>query len=342
MALVLGLIIFNLSRSPEWRQFSPEKFWAAMLHADPKYLLAALACTVSSYIIRAYRWGAFLDPIKKSSLWIMFVGQILGFSSIYLIGRPGEFVRPAYIARRAGVPITTMVAIWVLERVYDSVMLVLIFAVSLVYVARAPEARTAGSLRTHLNESGMVMFILVTLLVILLIYFRLHAERLRPAIVNKFGFLGPRAQSHLEHFLESFAEGLKVIHSVRDLAASIGSTLVLWIVNVSVVFFIVRSLGGELAQITWLAAAMVAFFAVMGLVIQFPGVGGGYQVGIILALTELFNVGVEVATGAAILVWIMVAAPCLAMGAALLVHEGLTFRKLKAIAEEEEARVNED
>ena len=340
MAVILGLIALNFSRSPEWRHFSGAKFWAAMLHASPSYLLAAVATTMSSYVIRAYRWGAFLDPIKKTSLWVLFVGQILGFSSIYLIGRPGEFVRPAYIARKVGVPITTMVAIWLLERVYDTVMLVLIFAAALYFSALDPVAAGTGTIRTHLDEAGLVMFIVVTLMVILLIYFRLRADELRPRLVNKFRFLGPRAQLHLDHFLQSFADGLKVIHSGKPLAASILSTVVLWIMNVSVVFFIVRSLGGELAQISWLAAAMAVFFAVMGLAIQIPGIGGGYQVGIILALTELFNVGVEAATGAAILVWIMVAAPCLAVGAVLLVHEGLTLRKLKAIAEEERALIN--
>jgi glycosyltransferase 2 family protein len=177
---------------------------------------------------------------------------------------------------------------------------------------------------------------------VLLVYFRLHAERLRPKVVSKFSFLGARAQHHLDHFLHSFAEGLKVIHSGKALAASIVSTLVLWLMNVSVFFFIFRSLGGDLAQVSWLGAAIGVFFAVMGLMIQFPGIGGGYQVGIILALTELFRVNVEAATGASILIWIMVAAPCLAMGAVLLVHEGLTLRKLKAIAEEERALVNDE
>jgi uncharacterized protein (TIRG00374 family) len=339
MALILGLIAFNLSRSPEWRRFSGERLWALLVNASPAYLLAALATTLSSYVIRAYRWGAFLDPIKKTSLWILFVGQILGFSSIYLIGRPGEFVRPAYIARKVGVPITSMVAIWLLERVYDTVMLVLIFAAALYFSALEPVAARAGSIQKHLNEAGLVMFVITTVLVILLIYFRLRAETLRPWLVDKLHFLGPRAQHHLDHFLQSFAEGLKVIHSSKDLAASILSTVVLWIMNVSVVYLILRSLGGELAQLGWLAAAMAVFFAVMGLAIQFPGIGGGYQVGIILALTELFSISVEAATGAAIMVWIMVAAPCLALGAVLLVHEGLTFRKLKAIAEEERALV---
>ena len=57
--------------------------------------------------------------------------------------------------------------------------------------------------------------------------------------------------------------------------------------------------------------------------------------GVILALTEIFNVSVELATGAAILVWIMISVPCLLLGLILLVHEGLTFKKLAAIAEEE-------
>ena len=342
MGLILGLIALNFSRSPEWREFSGDRLWSVLVHASPAYLLAAVVITLSSYLIRAYRWGAFVDPIKKTSLWMLFVGQVLGFCSIYLIGRPGEFVRPAYIARKTEVPITTMVAILVLERVYDTVMLVVIFAAALIFSALDPVSGSTGTIRTHLDEAGQVMAILIVLMVVLLVYFRLHAERLRPKVVRKFSFLGSAAQHHLDHFLHSFAEGLKVIHSAKSLAASGVSTVILWIMNVSVFFFTFRSLGGDLARLSWFAAAMAVFFAVMGLMIQFPGIGGGYQVGIIIALTELFSVGVEAATGAAILIWIMVAAPCLALGAVLLVHEGLTFRKLKAIAEEERALVNDE
>jgi len=241
-----------------------------------------------------------------------------------------------------GVPITSMVAVLVLGRVYDTVMLVMIFATALYFSALGPVSDGAGSIRRHLDEAGLVMFIVTMLLVVLLVHFRLHADRLRPRIVNKFRFLGPRAQRYLDHFLDSFADGLKVIHSAKALAKSIVSTLVLWIINVSVLFFAVRSVSAELGSLSWLAAALTMFFAVIGLMIQFPGIGGGFQVGIILALTELFNVSVEAATGAAILVWITIAVPCLATGGVLLVHEGLTFRKLKAIAEEERALVEED
>jgi hypothetical protein len=74
----------------------------------------------------------------------------------------------------------------------------------------------------------------------------------------------------------------------------------------------------------------------MGLVVQLPVVGGGYQAGAILSLTEIFNVATEPATGAGILIWIVMSLPCLALGVVLLVREGLTFRKLEEITKEEE------
>jgi hypothetical protein len=341
-AVVLGLIIYNLSRSAEWRAFSWARFWASLLHARPGFLLAALLATYTSYLLRAYRWKFFLDPIKKARLWVLFEGQILGFSSIYLIGRLGEFVRPAYIARKENVPFTSMVAVLILERIYDTVFLVLLFGAALFLAPLDPTASRASAILVHLNEAGLAMFVATVAMVAALVAFRLRAERATPWLVDLFGFLPRGARLHFEHFLRSFAEGLKVIQSWKDLLASIVSTVILWVFNASVFWLVFQGLGGDLARLTWLATTLVLFFAVIGLAVQFPGIGGGYQVGAILALTELYNVGVEAATGAAILVWIMISVPCLVLGGVLLLHEGLTFRKLEAIAEEERAAVKEE
>ena len=341
-AAILALIIYNLSHSKEWQGFRWDRFWSSLTSAHPGYLLAAVGMTYTSYLLRAIRWRFFLEPIKQSSLWILFVGQILGFSSIYLIGRPGEFVRPAYIARKENVPIAPMAAIWLLERIYDTVFLVLMFGAALVLAPLDPVMGRAGSILVQLNVLGLLMLLVVVALVPALVMFRLRAERATAWIVGHVSFLGPGARHHLEHFLRSFAEGLKVINSAKDLLASIVISVVLWTVNGLVFWLVFRSLGGELAQLSWLAAALTMFFAVLGLAVQLPGVGGGAQVAAIYALTKLFSVGAEAATSAAILIWIIIALPCLALGAILLVHEGLTFKKLEAIAEEERAAVEEE
>ncbi|MGH6628927.1 MAG: lysylphosphatidylglycerol synthase transmembrane domain-containing protein, partial [Burkholderiales bacterium] len=341
-AAILALIIYNLSHSKEWQDFNWHRLWLSLTSARPGYLLAAVGMTFTSYLLRAIRWKFFLEPIKKASLWILFVGQILGFSSIYLIGRPGEFVRPAYIARKENVPIAPMAAIWLLERIYDTVFLVLMFGAALLLAPLDPVIGRAGSILVQLNVLGLLMLMAVVVMVPALVMFRLRAERATAWIVGLFGFLRPGARHHLAHFLRSFAEGLKVIHSAKDLLASIVISVVLWAVNGSDFMLVFRSLGGELAELSWLGAALTMFFAVLGLAVQLPGVGGGYQVATMYALTKLFSVGAEAATSAAILTWIIIALPCLALGMVLLVHEGLTFKKLEVIAEEERAAVEEE
>jgi uncharacterized membrane protein YbhN (UPF0104 family) len=112
-------------------------------------------------------------------------------------------------------------------------------------------------------------------------------------------------------------------------------TAVVWFLNTSIFWLVFQSLHGKVAELPWLASAVTLFGAALGLAVQIPGVGGGYQVGIILALNALFNVSAEASTGAAILVWLIMSVPCLGSGLVLLVHEGLTLRKLEALAEEE-------
>ena len=59
---------------------------------------------------------------------------MIGFTAITLFGRPGEFVRPYLIARKEQVPVTSQFAAWVLERIFDLLMALLLFAFALTRV----------------------------------------------------------------------------------------------------------------------------------------------------------------------------------------------------------------
>jgi uncharacterized protein (TIRG00374 family) len=334
-AIIIALIFYNLSRSPEWANFRWTRLWALITGARPGLLLLTLFGVFGTYFVRALRWRFFLSPIKKASLWVLFVGQILGFSSIYLIGRPGEFVRPAYIAKKENISKSTMLAVWLLERIFDTVFLVLLFAAALHFQPLEPETARGSTILTTLHRGGDVMLVLALLLVAGLLLFWLRSRRLTAWMLRLFRFLPTAALRRFGRFLRSFAEGLSVIRSWKVLLGSLALTAVVWALNTTVFWLVFQSLRGEVAALPWPAAAVALFCAALGLAVQIPGVGGGYQVGIILALNELFNVPAEAATGAAILVWIVMCVPCLVSGLVLLVHEGLTFRKLEALAEEE-------
>ncbi|HVB29518.1 MAG TPA: lysylphosphatidylglycerol synthase transmembrane domain-containing protein [Terriglobia bacterium] len=332
---ILALIIYNLRHNPEWRQFDWSRLWASLTSARPGLLLLALAGVYTTYLVRALRWQFLMHPIKKGSLWVLFVGQMLGFSSIYLVGRPGEFVRPAYIARKESLPITSMVAVWLMERIFDSICLVLLFSVVLYF---APVGMSAGGEHTLsvMHQAGDGMLLITVVLVAGLIAYRLKTQALTDWVLRNIQFLPQKVQHHIQHFLSSFAEGLQVVRSMPDFLGSVALSIVLWSTNATIFWLTLKSLGGRLGDLVWLAAALVMFCASLGLVVQFPGIGGGYQVGIILALTEIFGIGADVSTGAAILLWLMMSVPTLLLSLGLLVHEGLSIRRLEAIAEEEE------
>jgi uncharacterized protein (TIRG00374 family) len=335
-AIVIVLIFYNLSRSPEWRNFRWDRLWASITGARPSLLLISLLAVYTTYFVRAIRWQFFLNPIKRASLWVLFVGQILGFSSIYLVGRPGELVRPAYIAKKEDVPMSAMLAVWLLERAFDTVAMVALFAAALYFEPLGQATARGVSILGVMHKGGDWLFAFTGLLVAGMVLFRLKAASVTAGTLKLFGFLPDRALRSFGHFLRSFGEGLGVIRDWKGLAGSVVTTLVLWALNTTIFWLVFKSIRHGLGHMSWLGAGLTLFCAALGLIIQFPGIGGGYQVGAILALVEIFNVPAEPATGAGILIWIMMSVPCLALGLLLLVHEGLSLRKLEAIAEDEE------
>jgi uncharacterized protein (TIRG00374 family) len=335
-ALLLGLIIYKFTRNAEWRAFNWTRLWFLLLHAHAGYLAAAVATTCATYLLRALRWKYFLDPIKSASLWLLFVAQVLGFSAIYLIGRPGEVVRPALIARSERVPFASQLAIWLLERIYDFISMIILFALAFDLQPVHPTTHRAAAILRRVHEGVDSILVLTALGVVGLVLFRLYTETVTALVRRVLSFLPPKFEAALERFLRSLAAGLDSIRNWRDLLATLMCTILLWILNVTVLWIVFHSLGGETAALSWWAAAQSLFFAAALLIFQLPGVGGGYQVGVIQALRHLYRLPPVAATSAGILAWIVVFVPCLAMGLVLLLWEGLTFRKLGDIAREEQ------
>jgi glycosyltransferase 2 family protein len=340
-AAVLALIVFHLSRGGEWRNFSWDRMWVSITNANPAYLLAAVATTYASYLVRAYRWGFFLEPVKKASLRVLFAGQILGFSAIYLLGRAGEIVRPGYIAKRENVSYTSMAAVWLLERVYDTIFIALLFSASLFLVPLSVAPSKAGATLSGAHTVALLTLLVTAIFVVILVIIRLRADTLQLRTPLLLRFLSQRQQHYFERFMRSFADGLGVIQNWKDLWASLASTAVLWAINVTFFWLVFRSMGGGVGRLSWMAAALILFSGILGMLVQIPGIGGGFQVVVIKVMTTFLGIGVEDAAGASILIWIMMVFPCVALGLVMLVHEGLSLRKLESMAEEERAQLEE-
>ena len=114
---LLGLLIYSQIR--EWRDFDWPTFWAQTHHIRGIHLLHGIALIYIHYGLRALRWKIFLKPLKKTSAIGLIPPTVIGFAGLALLGRPGEFIRPYLIARREGLSLSSQIAVWTVERIFD-------------------------------------------------------------------------------------------------------------------------------------------------------------------------------------------------------------------------------
>ena len=91
-AIIIALIFYNLSRSPEWGNFRWTRLWALLTGASPGPLLLVLIAVFATYFVRALRWRFFLSPIKKASLWVfLWARSWVSVPSILSAGQENSF-----------------------------------------------------------------------------------------------------------------------------------------------------------------------------------------------------------------------------------------------------------
>jgi glycosyltransferase 2 family protein len=79
-------------------------------------------------------------------------------------------------------------------------------------------------------------------------------------------------------------------------------------------------------------------FVAFGSALQIPGVGGGMQIAAVLVLTEFYGLGISVASGIALVWWIISFVSVVPLGIAFAFHEGIKFGALRHLDTEREDR----
>jgi Lysylphosphatidylglycerol synthase TM region len=94
-------------------------------------LLLSVATIYTCYAIRALRWVRFSQYLGRPTFVNVFTSTLIGFATLFLLGRAGEPIRPLLIARKDRLPVSGTFGIYVLERVFDTGSTALIVIVSL-------------------------------------------------------------------------------------------------------------------------------------------------------------------------------------------------------------------
>jgi uncharacterized membrane protein YbhN (UPF0104 family) len=328
---VLAWIVFQLRR--EGTSFDWAAFRATFSQLDWGWLSLAALTAYATYFGRALRWAAFLGPLRRgSSLWGLTEATIIGFTAVILLGRPGEFVRPYLISVKQKLPLPSQLAVWFIERIFDLLFALLIFGYALSRV-RSSRAQVGGALQWVFVTGGGLVWLLSGICLLLLVLLGRYPEVFRSRLLAGLGFLHEHHMQRVENLTNSFLEGLEALRSTRAILAAIGYTALEWLLIAVCYLCIMRSFGG-ISPMGVIDILIYMGFVAFGTIVQLPGIGGGMQVVSVLVLHEIFGIPVEVATSMTLVIWIITFIILVPVGLPLALHQGLNWRKLKALGEE--------
>src|SRR5436305_4671473 len=149
LVVLAGLVYLQVRA---WKKFDWHRFWVATHNTNKFYLVAGVALVYADYILRALRWKIMLRPVCETKTADLVAPTMIGFAGLALLGRPGEFIRPYLIARKTTLSMASQLAVWTVERIFDSGAFALIMAVNILW-SRKTLSRLPGfanSPRRHL------------------------------------------------------------------------------------------------------------------------------------------------------------------------------------------------
>jgi uncharacterized protein (TIRG00374 family) len=258
--------------------------------ADPSWLIAAGAISTSGGLIRALRWKLLLEPLGvPTTLRSRWAALNIGFMVTNLfVGRLGEIVRPFALSRMAPVSMSGALGTIVLERLLDTVALLLLLLVTLLSPAFPTEATVMGRSIGYAVSLAILVAVGALAAVGLLLYRPTRITRLVRALAQ---LLPGRWEERVATGLESFLSGLDVMRRPAALLKALLWSVLLWVWMAASFWAAFKAfeidLGATAAMFTQCAVSMFVALPAG------PGFIGTMQAGVSVSVHDVFATAVE-------------------------------------------------
>lgn len=314
-ALTLGLIWLFL------RTIDPRETWAALRQARISLILLAVAVTIQTYLIRAWRWQVLLRPIGRARFRTAFRTTVIGFTASFLLpARVGEVLRPYLLARHDHLNAASAFATIVVERLLDMIVVLLLFGLSILWLGTAVgrDIRAAGLIAGagSLVGAGVLMTLAG------------NPDRLARVLGGLVRWLPARISQLLTGLLKTFLEGLGILRTPGHLALAFLWSLPLWLSIALGAWLTTRAFD---LTLPYVGALFVVGYLAVGVLAPTPGGAGGFHYMYKLAMTSTFGASESGAIVAAIVLHAVSFVPITALGLFFMWQDGLTLSGLKQL-----------
>jgi uncharacterized protein (TIRG00374 family) len=305
----------------------------AIVHSRVDGLVLALATMFVSLALRSWRWQYLLGPVGSATFGGAFRATAVGFAaSSVLPARAGELIRPYFLARQERLSATGAFATIILERLLDT-LTVLVLLASYVFMFADASASAHAATFEAVKWAGATAGLGALAALAVLFVLAGNPLRLAVSLARLEHFLPSRLAGMLARIAEKFAVGLGAIRRPVDLAVAVALSIPLWLSitlgvwSVAVAFDLGISFTGSFLMVAML---------VIGVALPTPGAVGGFHAMFRLGATTFFAAPDDAAVGAAIVLHALTVGPTLLLGLFFAAQGGLGVNGLRRLADQTE------
>jgi hypothetical protein len=273
--VVLGVVLVYLSvRGIDFQQVA-DGFGQVRID----YVLLFLAVVFCVQFLRSFRWGLMLRPLDRVDQLSLFSVTSVGFLAIMALpARLGELARPYLITKKSRIGMTAALGTILVERVCDSVAILAIFGVVVLFIPFLPP---------WLIRSALLVSLLTFVFLAVMIGMLMKREAALKALAPFCRRLPERFAGKIDGLMHQLIDGFGIFNDLRLLFGVFLLSVAIWTINAAAIYVLFQAFAFDLP---FTAAVVTMIILLIGIMIPTaPGFIGNWHYACILGLT-LFGI----------------------------------------------------
>lgn len=326
LAALVALVFWGWNRV----HFDFGLFRSQIALADWRRIGIATGCIYLAYIFRSVRWALLIRHSKKVPPLALLGTQVIGFTAVALIGRVADPVRPYLVSRKTGLPLSSQIAVYIVERMFDLGTMALIFSVVLL---TSSEALPHPELLLKVAKGGLLA---TAALAGFTVSVRLAGGAVAAFIEKTLGMISHKLGHSVGQKIRTFRAGLDTLRTFSDFGAATLLSLGMWIVIALAYLETTRAFvaSPQLASMTLPRCMVLMASSLVASGFQLPVLGWFTQIGLIAAaMSSFFGVAPEPATACAATLLLVTFLSIVPVGLIWAQFEHVSLRKITVESE---------
>jgi uncharacterized membrane protein YbhN (UPF0104 family) len=326
VVLAVVVLLFRNKVHFDWTTF-----WRQLRFVSVGHIVAGIALIYATYWIRAVRWAVFVSPTKKVSAVSLLGSQFIGFTAVALFGRLADLTRPYLLSRRTGLSLSSQVAVYTIERMFDLGAAAVIFSCALAFTPKNLPHHEVF-VRAGVLSMGATLAIAVFAGVV-----RVAGGAVARFARGTVGLLSKSAGESIATKIVGFRDGLNALSSARDFGVVVLLSLTMWVL---IGFAYLQTANAfihtpELANLTFSRTMLLMAVSIGGSLLQLPIIGWFTQIAVTAAAMHTFyGAPIEAATACGAMLLVVTFLCIIPTG---FIYSQVEHVSLKRVAEESEA-----